>query len=151
MNNTIKLIQVEQVQKDIKVFWKEVKENIQNIKASIPFVMVFIRNIYKFIYNNMILIILRFIKFIIKKMFKSNIAVLPWWSLKDILDTENMTTKELSLRSWIKENYIKDIINGKENITPEIALRLEKVFWISSDYWNNLQKAYEKDLLRLKK
>lgn len=71
-------------------------------------------------------------------MFRPNIAVLPWWSLKDILEEEEMTIKELSLRSWIKENYIKDIIKGKANITPGTALKLEKVFWISSNYWNNL-------------
>lgn len=77
------------------------------------------------------------------------ILIHPWLSLKDILDSEEMSQKDLCLRTDMSEKHISNIIQGKASITPETALKLERVFWISSDYWNNLQKAYDKDLARL--
>lgn len=84
-----------------------------------------------------------------KRSFYPEILIHPWMSLKDILESEDMTQKDLSLRTEISEKHISNIIKAKANITPETALKLEKVFWISSDYWNNLQKAYDEDLARL--
>ena len=49
-------------------------------------------------------------------------------SLKDILESEEMTQKDLSLRTEISEKHISNIIKGKANITPETSLKLEKVF-----------------------
>lgn len=84
-----------------------------------------------------------------KRNFYPEILIHPWMSLKDILDSEEMSQKDLCLRTDISEKHISNIIQGKASITPETSLKLEKVFWISSDYWNNLQKAYDEDLARL--
>lgn len=84
-----------------------------------------------------------------KRSFYPEILIHPGMSLKDILESEDMTQKDLSLRTEISEKHISNIIKAKANITPETALKLEKVFWISSDYWNNLQKAYDEDLARI--
>ena len=81
--------------------------------------------------------------------FYPEILIHPWMSLRDILESEEMTQKDLCLRTEISEKHISNIIKAKANITPETALKLEKVFGISSDYWNNLQKAYDEDLARL--
>lgn len=83
------------------------------------------------------------------RQFHSEILIHPGMSLKDILESEDMTQKDLCLRTEISEKHISNIIKWKANITPETALKLEKVFGISSDYWNNLQKAYDEDLARL--
>jgi len=55
----------------------------------------------------------------------------------------------LNLRTEISEKHISNIIKWKSSITPDTALKLEKVFWISSDYWNNLQKSYDDDIARI--
>lgn len=81
--------------------------------------------------------------------FHPGILIHPGMSLKDILESENMTQKDLNLRTEISEKHISNIIKGKASITPETALKLEKVFGISSDYWNNLQKSYDEDLARI--
>ena len=86
---------------------------------------------------------------IYKRSFYPEILIHPWMSLKDILESEEMTQKDLSLRTEISEKHISNIIKAKASITPETALKLEKVFWMSSEYWNNLQKAYDEDLARL--
>jgi plasmid maintenance system antidote protein VapI len=49
-------------------------------------------------------------------------------SLKDILESEYMTQKELSLRTEISEKHLSNIIKAKASITPDTALKLEKVF-----------------------
>ena len=49
-------------------------------------------------------------------------------SLKDILDSEEMSQKDLCLRTDMSEKHISNIIQGKASITPETALKLEKVF-----------------------
>ncbi len=84
-----------------------------------------------------------------KRSFYPEILIHPWMSLKDILESEDMTQKDLSLRTDISEKHISNIIKAKASITPDTALKLKKVFWISSDFWNNLQKAYDEDLARI--
>lgn len=78
-----------------------------------------------------------------------DILIHPWISLKDILEWENMTQSDLSLRTEISEKHISNIIKGKANITPETALKFHKVFWVSAEFWNNMQKSYEEDKARL--
>ena len=84
-----------------------------------------------------------------KRTFFPNILIHPWMSLKDVLEWENMTQSDLSLRTEISEKHISNIIKGKANITPETALKFHKVFWISAEFWNNMQKSYEEDKARL--
>ena len=40
-------------------------------------------------------------------------------------------------------NRISAIVNGKRGITADTALRLARYFGTSSQYWMNLQTAYE--------
>lgn len=83
-----------------------------------------------------------------KQLFMENI-IHPWTTLNEILESNLMTQKELSLRVGVSVKHINWIINWKENISPEISLKLEKVLWVSAWFWNNLQKSYEEDLVRL--
>ncbi len=77
------------------------------------------------------------------------ILVHPWETLRDVLNWENMTQSELSLRTEISEKHISNIIKWKANITPETALKFHKVFWTSANFWNNLQKYYDENKARL--
>jgi HTH-type transcriptional regulator / antitoxin HigA len=84
-----------------------------------------------------------------KRSFFPEILIHPWETLKDILESEEMSQKDLCLRTDISEKHISNIIQGKANITPETALILEKVFGMSAEFWNNLQKAYDEDKARI--
>jgi len=78
-----------------------------------------------------------------------DILIHPWMSLKDVLEWENMTQSDLSLKTEISEKHISNIIKWKADITPETALKFHKVFWMSEDFWNNMQKSYEANKIRL--
>lgn len=73
----------------------------------------------------------------------------PWKSLERMLEWEGMSQKELSLRIGITEKHISNIIRGKSSITPDMSLKLEKVFGVTSDFWNNLEISYQQDVSRL--
>lgn len=73
----------------------------------------------------------------------------PWETLKELLDEYRITQKELSERTWISEKHISGIIQWKNNISPEFALKLEFVFKISASFWNNLQTSYNEDMSRI--
>lgn len=85
-----------------------------------------------------------------KKSFYSKILIHPGYTLKDILDADSMTQLEFSLRANMSTKHVSNIIKGKASITTETALVLEKIFWMSAEFWNNLQKSYDEDLSRLK-
>jgi len=84
-----------------------------------------------------------------KRSFVPPYPIHPWESLGDLLEWENMSQKELSIRIGISEKHISNIIRGKSSITPDMALRLEKVFGVSSDFWNGLEIGYQQDISKL--
>ena len=73
----------------------------------------------------------------------------PGETLKEILDSNNMTQKELSARIGVSTKHMNQIISGLVPITPETAFKLEKVFPISASFWNNLQQNYDEEKLQI--
>lgn len=83
------------------------------------------------------------------KQFRFENPIHPWGTLKEFLEEYQMTQKELSERIGMTEKHISWVINGKENISLEMASKLETIFKISSTFWNNLQMSYNEDILRI--
>lgn len=73
----------------------------------------------------------------------------PWITLGETLEAMGIAQKELAIRADISEKQISGIINGANGITPETALKLERVLWIPASFWNNLEKAYQEDKVRI--
>ena len=73
----------------------------------------------------------------------------PGETLKEVLDSNNMTQKELSPRIGITPKHLNLIISGKQDISTETAFKLEKVFSLSASFWNNLQRQYEEQTIDL--
>ena len=69
----------------------------------------------------------------------------PGETLKEVLESNNMTQKELSARIGITPKHLNLIISGKADISTETAFKLEKVFSLSASFWNNLQRQYDED------
>lgn len=78
-----------------------------------------------------------------------DVLIQPGMTLSDLLNSIWMSQKELSIRMDISEKQISGIIQWKFSITPETALKLERVLWVSAAFWNNLEKAYQEDRVRL--
>ena len=69
--------------------------------------------------------------------------------LKEVLESNNMTQKELSARIGITPKHLNLIISGKQDISTETAFKLEKVFSLSASFWNNLQRQYDEDKMAI--
>lgn len=85
-----------------------------------------------------------------KKIFYNpDIAIHPGETLSEVLEFNNISQKELAQRTGITEKHISNIVNGHASITPEMALKFERVFNNSASFWNNLQNNYDLVVARL--
>jgi len=78
--------------------------------------------------------------------FNPNIAIHPGVTLQDTIDALEMTQSQLAERTGLTPKTINEIIQRKNPITSETAIRLASVFGTSANFWNNLQKNYEQTL-----
>lgn len=78
-----------------------------------------------------------------------DMAIPPGETLKEILETINMSQKDLAIRMDRPVKTINEIIKGKAAITPETALQLARVLKIEDSFWNNLEMNYKQDLCRI--
>lgn len=67
----------------------------------------------------------------------------PGEYLKDSLEVLEMTASEFSARTGISERTLSALINGKGDITFDIAYNLSAYFGNSISYWTNLQNIYD--------
>lgn len=70
----------------------------------------------------------------------------PGEILADELEGIKMTPSQLAKRINIAENELEQILQGKGNITGDVALKLGRFFNTGAEIWLNLQKAYELDV-----
>lgn len=69
--------------------------------------------------------------------------------LKEYLEENNITQKELAEKIGSSERHISNVINGKVEVTTEFALKLEKAFPdAKAEFWLDLEKHYRLNLLR---
>ena len=67
----------------------------------------------------------------------------PGEYISDALDAMNMSQNEFALRTGISEKNLSTLINGKSDITFELAEKLASFFHNSIDFWTNLQNRYD--------
>ena len=68
----------------------------------------------------------------------------PGHSIKDAcLDPLDLSVTEGARLLGVTRHTLSRVINGKSGISPEMAVRLEKVGWSNADHWLSLQTAYE--------
>ena len=76
--------------------------------------------------------------------------VTPGEMLKEeFLAEYGLSQNQLAKAIGISPNRIAEIVNNRRRVTADTALRLGQYFGMSSDFWMNLQSAYELDLARL--
>ena len=81
--------------------------------------------------------------------FTPDYVIHPGESLLEALTDRSRAQSELSIRTWLTEKHINQIINWKSPITPDTAILLQNALGISMTFWNNLQKSYDETLARL--
>lgn len=80
---------------------------------------------------------------------RNTIATPPGATIREQLDDRGMTQKEFAARMDMSEKHISKLINGEVRLTPDVALRLERVLGIPSQFWNNLESIYQEKCVRV--
>lgn len=73
----------------------------------------------------------------------------PGETLQEVLESNNMTQKELAARIDVSPKHINQIISGLVGISSDVAFKLEKVFSLSAKFWMNLQSKYDSERMML--
>ena len=71
------------------------------------------------------------------------ISVHPGRILKRELAARSLSANKLALALRVPSGRITAILNGKRAISPDTALRLERYFGNSAQFWMNLQTRYD--------
>jgi addiction module HigA family antidote len=75
--------------------------------------------------------------------------VTPGEVLEDYLESLGMTQAELAARTGLTKKTINEIIKGKSPITHETALKFERALGRPAHFWNNLERQFQEDRIRL--
>ena len=63
--------------------------------------------------------------------------------LEEFVIPLGITQTDLSERLGISYPRLNEIIKGKRGVTPDTALRLERVFGMEAQFWLNLQTVWD--------
>lgn len=78
-------------------------------------------------------------------------AVPAGFTLAQELKSRQISQREFAKTIEMQATHLNEILKGKRNITPAIALKLENALGIKASFWMNLQSQYECDLQRIKR
>lgn len=72
--------------------------------------------------------------------------------IKEYLEENKISQKELCARLGMSEKHISNLVNGKTRVTEELALNLEFVLpSVPASYWLNYESKYREYLARIEK
>ena len=74
----------------------------------------------------------------------------PGEHIKDELEARELNQQYLVEKMGMSKSEISLLVHGHRNITPEIAVLLEKALGIDAEIWMNLQVKYDLDRVRKK-
>lgn len=77
------------------------------------------------------------------------VAFHPGYYLKDILDDVGMSQEELAKRLDTSGKTVSLLINGKTDLTAEMAMKICMVFGTSFDLWMKLQQSFTEKKLEI--
>ena len=63
--------------------------------------------------------------------------------LEEFLKPLGMTQADLAEKIGVSYPRINELVRGKRGVTPDTALRLEKLFGMEAQFWLNLQLAWD--------
>jgi HTH-type transcriptional regulator/antitoxin HigA len=80
--------------------------------------------------------------------FEPDYAVPPGETLAELLDERNMSQADLARRTDLSTKHINQIVAGEAAISPETALRLERVTHVPARFWTQLEAHYQQQRSR---
>ncbi|MCY4371289.1 MAG: HigA family addiction module antitoxin [bacterium] len=62
---------------------------------------------------------------------------------EDCIEAEGLTVTEAARILGVTRPTLSRVLNGRGGISPEMAIRFEKVGWSSAEFWMRLQTYYD--------
>lgn len=81
---------------------------------------------------------------------RSNVLLHPGEVLGEELEARGIIKSAFAMEIKIYPSYFSDLLKGRRNISPAIALKLEKALNINAEFWIRLQGEYDLKKERLK-
>jgi addiction module HigA family antidote len=63
--------------------------------------------------------------------------------LEEFFKPLNMTQSELAKKLGVSYPRVNELVHEKRGVTPDTALRLERLFGMDAQFWLNLQLAWD--------
>ena len=63
-------------------------------------------------------------------------------TLQELIDERSMTQNELATRAGLSRKTVNEITKGKSPLSSETAQKLELVFQIPAQFWNERERLY---------
>jgi len=82
--------------------------------------------------------------------FDPDYAVSPGETLKEVMESLNMSQKELAIRTGLTVQSLNRIFKGDQPISYETANKLELATGVPARMWNNLEAQYREQLAKAK-
>ena len=79
----------------------------------------------------------------------NTVAIPPGATIREQLEIRGMNQKEFAVRMGLSEKHISHLINGKVELTYDVALRLESVLGLPARFWNRLEALYREQEARV--
>ena len=76
--------------------------------------------------------------------FEPDYVVPPGETVREIMQTKGIPVKEMAEKLELSEEEFSDLLNGKLEITLELAYNLQKATGTPATFWLNLEKNYRK-------
>lgn len=83
--------------------------------------------------------------------FMPAVAIPPGETIRENMRYLGMNQKELALRLGLTTKHLSNVLNGKDSITYETALKLETVLGPGAQFWMNLETNYQLTKARLER
>ncbi|MBT8419729.1 MAG: helix-turn-helix domain-containing protein [Gammaproteobacteria bacterium] len=84
-----------------------------------------------------------------KYAFEPDYAVAPGKTLFEVMNSLNMTQKDLAVRTGLAIQTLHRILNGIQPITYETANRLELVTNVPANFWNSLEAKFQEQKAKI--
>lgn len=75
--------------------------------------------------------------------FEPNWSTHPGEHLEEYLEVHGLKQAEFARRAGLTAKHVSEIINGKNPVTPETALKLERVLGLKAEIWLRLQTSWD--------
>lgn len=82
----------------------------------------------------------------IENQYKPDFVTHPGLTLIETLESLGLSQVDLAERTGRTKKHINELVQGKAQITPDMALELERVLGVPAEFWNNREQAYQQYL-----